>query len=221
MPVKMKRTLQIHNGDKLPSMFSEAEMEARLGRLRAHMANAGIDAALFTSIHNIIYFNHFVYCAFGRPYGLIVTQDTVQSITTAIDGGHPWRRGYGDNLSFTDWRHDNFVHALQTAPDHCGRIGLECNHLTVERFRQVQAALPNAELVNIDLPAMQLRMLKSAEELALIRAGAAVADIGGTACVEAIDEGVPEHEVALHATGVMVREIAHRYPDSDLMDTWT
>jgi creatinase len=217
----MKRTLQIHNGDKLPSVFSEAEMGARLGRLRAHMASAGIDAALFTSIHNINYFDHFVYCAFGRPYGLIVTHDTVQSITANIDGGHPWRRGYGDNLSFTDWRHDNFFHALRAALEHCGRIGLECDHLTVERFRQVQAALPNAELVSINLAAMRMRMVKSAEELALIRNGAAVADIGGAACVEAIDEGMPEYEVALHATGAMVREIARRYPDSDLMDTWT
>ncbi|MDX1541413.1 MAG: M24 family metallopeptidase, partial [Geminicoccaceae bacterium] len=46
-------------------------------------------------------------------------------------------------------------------------------------------------------------------------------DLGGAACVEAIAPGVPEHEVALHATAVMVRAIAERYPESELRDTWT
>ena len=68
---------------------------------------------------------------------------------------------------------------------------------------------------------MLQRMVKSDEEIDLIRNGAQVADIGGAACVEAIGEGVSEHEIALHSTSAMVREIAHRYPESDIMDTWT
>ena len=68
---------------------------------------------------------------------------------------------------------------------------------------------------------MRMRMIKSAEEQALIRNGAAIADIGGDAAVEAIAEHVPEHEVALHATRAMVREIARRYPHVELQDTWT
>jgi hypothetical protein len=64
-------------------------------------------------------------------------------------------------------------------------------------------------------------MVKSAEEIAVIRNGARIADIGGAACVEAIDEGVPEYEVALHSTRAMVREIARTYPQAELMDTWT
>ena len=38
------------------------------------------------------------------------------------------------------------------------------------------------------------------EEIAQIRESARIADIGGHACVEAIDVGVPEYEVALHST---------------------
>ena len=68
---------------------------------------------------------------------------------------------------------------------------------------------------------MRQRMVKSAEEIELIRNGAQVADIGGAACVEAIGEGVPEYEVALHSTQTMVHEISRRYPESDIMDSWT
>ena len=39
--------------------------------------------------------------------------------------------------------------------------------------------------------------------------------------MEAIADGVPEYEVALHATQAMVREIARTYPHAELMDTWT
>jgi creatinase len=64
-------------------------------------------------------------------------------------------------------------------------------------------------------------MIKSAEEHAIIRHGARIADIGGAAIVEALRDQVPEYEVALHATQAMVREIARTFPDSELMDTWT
>jgi creatinase len=81
--------------------------------------------------------------------------------------------------------------------------------------------LSDAELVDISKMTMRQRMVKSAEEIELIRNGAQVADIGGAACVEAIGEGVPEYEVALHSTQAMVREISRRYPESDIMDSWT
>ena len=84
---------------------------------------------------------------------------------------------------------------------------------------KLEAALPVAELVDAGEATMRMRMIKSAEEHALIRDGAAIADIGGAAGVEAIADRAPEHEVALHATGAMVREIARRYPHVELMDT--
>ena len=63
--------------------------------------------------------------------------------------------------------------------------------------------------------------LGTAEEIAHIIQGANICDIGGAALVEAIKEGAPEHEIALHSTQAMVKEIAKRYPHSELMDTWT
>ncbi len=68
---------------------------------------------------------------------------------------------------------------------------------------------------------MRMRMVGSPEEIDLIKIGAAVADIGRAACVEAITEGVPEYEVALAATSAMTREIARRVPHGELRDTWT
>ncbi len=217
----MEHLISIQNGRKQSSIFSAAEMVNRLAKLRSEMETEKVDAVFFTSIHNINYYNHFVYCSFGRPYGLVVTQDKLKSITANIDGGQPWRRGFGDNIIFTDWERDNYFRAIQHEIANSGRVGIEYDHINLENLKKLQDALPDAELVDISKMTMRQRMVKSAEEIELIRNGAKVGDIGGAACVEAIGEGVPEHEVALHSTRTMVREIAIRYPESDIMDTWT
>jgi len=217
----MNQLISIQNGKKQAPIFSAAEMENRLAKLRTQMAAENIDAVIFTSIHNINYYNHFVYCSFGRPYGLVVTQDKLKSITANIDGGQPWRRGFGENVIFTDWEKDNYFKAVQQEVTNSGRVGIEYDHINLENLKKLQDALAEAELVDISKMTMRQRMVKSAEEIELIRNGAQIADIGGAVCVEAIGEGVPEYEVALHSTQAMVHEISRRYPESDIMDTWT
>ncbi len=64
-------------------------------------------------------------------------------------------------------------------------------------------------------------MIKSAAEIAHIEKMTRIADIGGAACAEAATVGTPEHEVALHSTATMVREIARVWPHAELLDTWT
>ncbi len=219
--MRRPQTFQIRNGAKKTPTFSAKEMSRRLAELRKHMDESDIGAVLFTSIHNINYFNDFVYCSFGRPYGLVVTQEQSVSITANIDGGEPWRRGFGDNIIYTDWERDNYLRAVKSLiPDH-GKVGIEFDHINVDNFKKLGDALPNAELVDVGKATMNMRMLKSDEEIALIRQGVRIADIGGAACVEAISENVPEHEVAMDATAAMIREIANTYPDAVLMDTWT
>ena len=217
----MEQLITIKNGNKQNSVFSPEEIQNRLSNLRSNMETENIDIILFTSIHNINYYNHFVYCSFGRPYGLIVNQDKIKSISANIDGGQPWRRGFGDNIIYTDWKKDNYFTAVKNEIKNKGRIGIEYDHINLENLKKLKDLLPNAEFVDISRISMRQRMVKSVEEIDLIRNGAQVADIGGAACVEAIGEGIPEHEIAIHSTTAMVREIAHRYPESDIMDTWT
>lgn len=219
--MELPQTLQITNGERKTPTFSVEEMSARLAKLRRHMNENDVDAVLFTSFHNINYFDDFLYCSFGRPYGLVVTQDSSTSITANIDGGEPWRRGFGDNLVYTDWQQDNYFRAVKQLIANRGKVGIELDHVSMENARKLQAALPDVELVDIGQPTMFVRMIKSSEEIDLIREGARIADIGGAACVEALAEAVPEYEIARHATHTMIREIAKRYPHSALMDTWT
>ena len=49
------------------------------------MGEAGVEAAVLTSMHNIAYYSGFLYCAFGRPYGLVVTDTECVTISAGID----------------------------------------------------------------------------------------------------------------------------------------
>ena len=219
--VDRPQVIELPNGERVTPMFSAAEMDRRLSKLRGLMGELGVDAALFTSYHNINYYADFLYCSFGRPYGLLVTGDRQTSVSANIDYGQPYRRTYGDNVVYTDWQRDNYFRAVaKTLPAGIRRLGVEFDHVTVQTREKLERALAGVELVDIAAGCMRQRMVKSAEEIAVIRDGAATADIGGAAVVEAIGQGVPEHEVALAGTQAMVREIAKRYPHSELMDTW-
>ena len=214
------QVISLPNGDKVIPMFSPGEMERRLGALRRLMAELDLESVLFTSYHNINYYGDFLYCSFGRLYGLIVTHEGQTSVSANIDYGQPQRRTYGDNVVYTDWQRDNYFRAIEHVIPSVRRLGVEFDHMTVQVREKIQTFFPSIELVDVSAGCMRQRMVKSPEEIAVIRNGARIADLGGEAVVRAIAEGVPEYEVALAGTQAMVREIANSYPHSELMDTW-
>ena len=100
--------------------------------IRSLMANMEVDAAVFTSIHNIAYFSNYVYCSMGRPYALLVTQDSSTTVSSLVDGGQPWRRSHGDNIIYTDWSRDNFIEAIRhVLGENVRKLGVEMDHISM------------------------------------------------------------------------------------------
>jgi creatinase len=213
--------INIENGERPRRTFSETEMNARLIKLRKLMDSLQIDSLVMTSYHNINYYSDFLYCAFGRHYALVITHDMQTSLSANIDGGQPARRTYGENLVYTDWQRDNYYQGLASLIKGKQRVGLEFDQVSLQMMDKLKAALADCDFVDIGEGSMKLRMIKSAEEIEHISKMTKIADIGGQACVEAIGVGVAEHEVALHSTQAMVREIARVFPYAELLDTWT
>lgn len=212
--------LVIDNGDRAILPFSDAEYESRLARLRRLMARSSVDAVLLTSMQNVAYYSGFLYCSFGRPYGLVVTRDRTTTVTANIDYGQPGRRCHGENLVYTDWRRDNFWRAVAHLSRGCRRIGIEGDHLTLAGRSALGHHLDNCDPLPLHEEIMRLRMVKSDEEIALIRRAAAIADLGGAAIRDAIAAGVRELDVAMAGRDAMERAIAERFPDTELRDTW-
>ncbi len=210
----------LENGSKAPLPFSATEYERRLDALRAIMARRDVPAVLLTSMHNVAYYTGFLYCAFGRPYGCVVTQDRCVTVSANIDGSQPWRRSHCENVIYTDWRRNNYWRAVGDVVGSGGRLGIEADHLTLTVRDTLATMLDEPELVDIAGDTMAARILKSPEEIALIREGARVADIGGAAVHAAIAEGVREIDVARAGRDAMEIEIARAFPDSELRDTW-
>ena len=216
------RTLTLKNGNPPRPTFSDQEMSRRLAAMRQYMVTEQVEAVILTSMHCVNYFTDFVYTAFGRNYGCVITSDRLTTISANIDGAQPWRQTFGhDNLIYTDWHKDNFFEAVKQLVGDAKTIGIESDHLTLQNYQKLRSVLPGRNFVDICDVAMRQRMYKSTEELARIREGARICDIGGAAVVESLGEGMPEYEVAIHATQTMVREIARTYPHTELMDSWT
>jgi creatinase len=210
---------RFHQGEKqLP--FSSDEYDARLAGLRAIMREQDVDACVFTSMHNIAYYSGFLYCSFGRPYGLVVTPTDSVTISAGIDAAQPWRRCHGDNITYTDWQRNNYWRAIKSVTGIGKTIGYEADHLSLAQKSLLDEFLSPARAVDIAGETMRQRMHKSAAELDLIRHGAAVADVGGYAIREAISEGTREIDVAMAGRNAMELEIAKRFPDAEYRDTW-
>ncbi|WP_417720628.1 aminopeptidase P family protein [Salipiger sp.] len=213
-------TYRFHNGQKAALPFAAAEYDARLAGLRARMDEAGVEAAVLTSMHNIAYYSGFLYCSFGRPYALVVTESDSVTISAGIDAGQPWRRCHGDNLTYTDWARNNFWRAVRSVAGEGRVIGYEADHLTLAQRELLEDFLEPSVTVDLAGATMRQRMHKSAAEIALIKAGAQVADAGGYAIRDAIREGVREIDVAMAGRDAMELEIARRFPEAEYRDTW-
>lgn len=211
---------RLRNGEQAPLPFTDDEYAARLAGLRERMDAAGVSAAVFTSMQNIAYYSGFLYCSFGRPYGLVVTETECVTISAGIDAGQPWRRCYGDNITYTDWARDNFWRAIRHVTGEGAVIGYESDHLSVLQQGKLEDFLRPAATVDLYEQTMRQRMHKSAAEIDLIRAGAEIADIGGYAIRDAVRAGTREIDVAMAGRDAMELAIAKRFPDAEYRDTW-
>ena len=218
----MKRTnfFQFTNGPKVTLPFTDNEYENRLKGLRKIIGENNLDVVILTSLQNIAYYSGFLYCSFGRPYACVVTAERNIVVSANIDAGQPGRRCYGENIIYTDWERDNYFKAIISLVKKVKRIGIEKDHLTMERYQNLKDSLDDPETVDIAPLTMQQRMIKSEEEINLIKSGAKIADIGGEALVKEIKIGVTEIDIAMAGRDAMEKAIAKFHPNSELRDTW-
>ena len=218
----MKRTnfFQFTNGPKVTLPFTDNEYENRLKGLRKIIGENNLDVVILTSLQNIAYYSGFLYCSFGRPYACVVTAERNIVVSANIDAGQPGRRCYGENIIYTDWERDNYFKAIISLVKKVKRIGIEKDHLTMERYQNLKDSLDDPETVDIAPLTMQQRMIKSEEEINLIKSGAKIADIGGEALVKEIKVGATEIDIAMVGRDAMEKAIAKYHPNSELRDTW-
>ena len=214
---------ELKNGEKAKLPFSDKEYNTRVNELRSVMDKNNLDMVILTSMHNIAYYTGFIYCSFGRPYGCVITSNKISTISANIDASQPWRRSHCENVIYTDWKRDNFLRAIVSIigrDEPPKKIGIENDHITLEMREKIGSIFTFSIFSDISKDLMKLRMIKSNEEIEIIKNGARIADIGGVEIVKNIREDNTEIEIAIAARDKMEREIAKSYPDAEYMDTW-
>ena len=213
----------LKNGSKSKLPFSNKEYEKRLSKIRIAMSQNNLDMIILTSMHNIAYYTGFIYCSFGRPYGCVITEKKIVTISANIDASQPWRHSFCENVIYTDWKRDNFLKAIVSI---IGRdeppknIGIENDHVTLEMKEKFKSLFSFSKFNDVSKDLMQLRMIKSSEEIDIIKNGARIADIGAKEMVKHIKVGASELEIATVGRDKMEMEIAKTYPEAEYMDTW-
>jgi len=212
----------------LPKLrISWGEYGRRLDVLREHMAAEGFDAYLVTSGVSIFYFSHFYHMVTERPAALLVEPDgkptfmgplleadhlrhqtpLVGECLTYLDypgEKHPMER-------FADWIKEKGLGKAKIGTDNpagaggaMGYVGPPLNEL-----------LPDAEFVKDGQFVWGMRLLKTGEEIALIRESAKWGNLAHSYLQEYTRPGLYDVEVrlmaCLEATSVMKKTYGGEY----------
>jgi Xaa-Pro dipeptidase len=195
--------------------FSPAEYARRLTLTRERMAGRGLDALLVFSPANICYLaGHHSVNLWDYQCLLVPLESDPLMILWEFE------RGRFEASSWLDRRltyrtHEDPIRTTRQAVEQAGlrakRIGLETGgrYLSVEQYRRLTEALGDGATADGAGIVEGVRVVKSAEEIAVIREAAAITDRGMKAALEAVREGALDHDVAAEGTRALVAGGSH------------
>ncbi|RWA70513.1 Xaa-Pro peptidase family protein [Mesorhizobium sp.] len=194
--------------------FTEAEIAGRLSKVRKALAERGLDAAVFASPENIFYLTGLDHWGYFAPHLLIVTVDrqpvlvtrSMEKVTIENQVKAAQFRGHSDSETAADLAARVLAELGLTSK----RIGLE--HWTSGLSHGLALKLEaqaDAKWSDVSGLVDRMRLVKSAEEQALMRRAAKVTDAAAGAAIAAIHDGAAEQEVAAECMAAMARAGGH------------
>lgn len=188
--------------------FSRQEIDSRLERVREALAGRKLDAAVFASPENVFWLTGLDHWGYFAPHLLVVPlEGRPMLVTRAME-----RVSVEKQVKASDFRgHPD----SETAADMMARVlkamKLEGKHVGLERWTSgmslglgssLQEQVP-AKWADVSNLVDTMRLVKSAEEQALMRKAAAVTDASAGAAIAAIHDGARETEVAAACLSAM------------------
>jgi Xaa-Pro aminopeptidase len=182
------------------AIFSNEEMKRRAQSLQGALAARKIDAVVLHSSDNVHYISGVpLLSEWGRPMAVVFTQAGDATLIAAkLEEKNAERlswiedlRSYKDEQRVLDSVLQSTVQFLKEHQIENGTIGLEQRGMPVGYFQGLESGLPRAQFVDITEEMENLRLVKSAEELTVLRLGAQIAKIGGNGRVHSRAGGVP------------------------------
>ena len=186
----------------------------RTAEFQSRLQDAGIDVAILTDESSIAYlagFWGYLSVEFGRPTFLLIRpQDAPQVITPLMEsemvGAMTW---VDDILTWEDSGPNRWENVLARAlGDNPGKIGVELAALPPIVRNWFDDSLPGVKLHDIAPLLGDMRMIKSPEEIVVMKQAGEIAGAMMQAAEDALGEGRPEYEAALAVIDAGTRKAA-------------
>ncbi|MBL4749115.1 MAG: aminopeptidase P family protein [Amylibacter sp.] len=190
------------------------QAKARTAALQRKMAASNIDVAIFTDESSIAYlagFWGYLSVEFGRPSMLVVWPDKPPAIITPLMESEmveamTWVK---DIHTWEDFGPNSWQNVLSaTLGSNPTRVGVEINLMPAIVRNWMDDALANAGVTDIAPVLGEMRMIKSPEEIEVMKQAGLIAGDMMAAAEGALAAGVPEYEAALAVINAGTRKAA-------------
>ncbi|PWE31382.1 aminopeptidase P family protein [Maritimibacter sp. 55A14] len=189
--------------------FSDAELARRLDATRRQMETRQLDIAVFSAPESVFYLTGLDHWGYFAPHHLVVplagepvliTRE-MERVSIENQVRNAAFRGHSDSESAADC----LAGLLARMPG--VRIGIEAQStgLSDAAGRALRAAMDGRAFEDISDLSPHMRLVKSDEEMALMRRAAVASDAAAMAAVAAIRDGAREADVAAEAVAAMTR----------------
>jgi Xaa-Pro dipeptidase len=201
----------------------------RVDRLRAGMAEQGIDVIVSFKPENSFYFSGFNPIIYSHPVIAILTQDhdPIMLVHALRDDHGRASAWVSDIRLYGAWSTKvtmgpNWLDALATILSELGvagkTVGLEEEFVSVHRYNQLKKALPEATFTDVSHLIDHCRLIKDPDEIANARIAAKIADLGMDTAIAALAAGGTERDVCVASMHEMNKFWAANYPDVEVCD---
>ncbi len=191
-----------------------AQARDRTIKFQARLRDAGIDVAIITDESSIAYlagFWGYLSVEFGRPTFLLVRPDQSPVVITPLMESEmvsamTWVE---DVKTWEDSGSNRWENVLNKAlGNNTGRIGVEAAALPPIVRNWFDDQMPGVALNNISALMGEMRMIKSAEEIEVMKQAGEIAGAMMEAAEAGLGEGRPEYEAALAVIDAGTRKAA-------------
>ena len=203
-------------------IFSKSEMQRRISAFTNALADRRVDVALLHSSDNVFYMTGVpLLSEWGRPMWAVFDLGGKSAVIGSyIEAASMEQNSATDEtISYADEENvvsasiklaTEFIRRQKKAPK---RVGIERQLIPLGLYEHLHEQLPNTDFVDVgDIIANQ-RIIKSPEEIRILRLGGEIAKLGANAFLEAISENCTELAVAAHSVGEMNWALAALYPE--------
>ena len=203
--------IDFRTGVKSRAVFSAEEMFRRLSAARELLAQGALDALILSSPASITYYSNLVPTNPLLPTLLLLTPERSITLSPTTAGGRAHRFSFGEGLVYLDA--DHLVGSIRRLLPGAGAIGVEAWSLPAALRHRLSTDLPRLKRIQpVEEALLRLRLVRSREEIDLLRRIAELGRTGYTAGLRALQTGMTEYELARTVRGAMLEEAAVRYP---------